>query len=109
MLDILFIAFTVVFCIDNSGAMEHLNKLVFKKLYPGVKYNYWSIPLLGCSLCSTFWASILYVIITGQFSFGMLAYIALISAITPNISDFICLIRDVLIKLINIPYDLWKL
>lgn len=105
MLDILFISIIIVFCIDLSGAMDKLNRLVWNKLYPGMKYNDWSIPLFGCSLCSTFWASILYLIITGTFSLGMLAYVSIVALLTTVIKDALVLIKELLQKIIDIIFN----
>lgn len=104
MLSILFIAIILVFCIDLSGAMDKANRWVWSKLYPRVKYTDWSIPLFGCSLCCTWWASLLYILVTGQLSFLMIAYIALIAFMTPVIKDCMILIKDMITKLIDIVY-----
>lgn len=106
MLSILFIAIILVFCIDLSGAMDKANRLVWSKLYKGIKYTDWTIPLLGCSLCCTWWASLLYILVTGQLSFLMIAYIALIAFMTPIIKDIMILLKDASTKLIDVIYRL---
>ena len=106
MLSILFIAIILVFCIDLSGAMDKANRWVWSKLYKGIKYTDWTIPLFGCSLCCTWWASLLYISVTGQLSFLMIAYIALIAFMTPIIKDIMILLKDTSTKLIDVIYKL---
>ena len=106
MLSILFIAIILVFCIDLSGAMDKANRWVWSKLYKGIKYIDWTIPLFGCSLCCTWWASLLYILVTGQLSFLMIAYIALIAFMTPIIKDIMILLKDASTKLIDVIYKL---
>lgn len=104
MINLLFISIIIVFCIDLSGAMDKLNIFVWNKLYKGVKYNGWTIPLIGCSLCCTWWAGIIYSIFTGIFSWGILTYIALLALLTPITKDILILIKDLLNKIIDIIY-----
>lgn len=104
MLDLFFITVTIVFCVDLSGLIPKLSKKVFKLLYKGVFYTGWRLPLIGCSLCSSWWCGILYLIITNQFSFALLAYVALLSFLTPVIKDLMIFIKDLFIKILNL-YD----
>ena len=64
------------------------------------------MPLFGCSLCCTWWASLLYILVTGQLSFLMIAYIALIAFMTPIIKDIMILLKDAATKLIDVIYKL---
>lgn len=103
MLDLLLISLILVFIIDLSGVMPKLNKFVWNKLYPSIKYTNWQIPLISCSLCSNFWIGIIYLIITG-FSLKMLAYVALLSFATTIFKDILVLLKDILIKIIDVIY-----
>lgn len=103
MLDLLLISLILVFIIDLSGAMPKLNRFIWNKLYPSVKYTNWEIPLISCSLCSNFWIGIIYLIITG-FSLKMLAYVALLSFATTIFKDILVLVKDLFVKIIDIIY-----
>lgn len=104
MFNLLLIAIIVVFCIDLSGAMEKLNRWVWSKLYKGIKYTDWTIPLFGCSLCITWWIGLLYILFTGMFTWKYIAFVALISFLTPVIKDIMILIQDLFNKLIDLIY-----
>lgn len=106
MFNLLIIAIIIVFCIDLSGGMDHLNRWVWSKLYKGIKYVDWSIPLFGCSLCMTWWIGLLYILITSQFSILMVGYIALLAFMTPIIKDIMILLKDASTKLIDVIYKL---
>lgn len=103
MLDLLLISLILVFIIDLSGVMPKLNKFVWSKLYPSIKYTNWQIPLISCSLCCNFWIGIIYLIITG-FSLKMLAYVALLSFMTTIFKDILVLLKDILTKIIDVIY-----
>lgn len=105
MLEIIYIAIIIVFCIDLSGGIESIKRFLWGKLYKGLPYNKdWRIKPWDCSLCLTFWISLLYLIIIGNLSLKMIAYVAPISFLTPVIKDIIILIKDIFIKLIDILY-----
>lgn len=108
MLNLLLATIVIVFCIDLSGAMDKLNKIVWNKLYKGIKYTDWSIPLIGCSLCLTFHFGWLYLLITGTFSFGLLAYVSLLSFMTPIIKDTMILLRDLFTWILDLIYKYIK-
>lgn len=109
MLNILFITVVLVFGIDLSGVVDSLSEWLWKKMYKKVPYNGWKIPKpFSCSLCSTFWVGIIYLLVTHTFSWFMLLYVALLAFMTPVISTTLILIKDSLIWLLNKLYELLK-
>ncbi len=87
-INLLQIALVVAFVVDYSGAIDKLNAFVFEK-FTGFPYNGWRIPLLSCSLCVTFWVSILFLWINGLGVLNILTGAALnallVSKISPGI------------------------
>lgn len=107
MLDLLWITIIIVFGIDLSGFIGSISQRIWKWLYPNIKYNGWMIPKpFSCSLCSTFWIGLLYLLITGSFSWFMLMYVALLSLFTPVIATILLFVKDSLIWLVNKIYEL---
>lgn len=107
MLNIFFIAVILVFGIDLSGVIDSLSQKIWKWMYPKVKYDGWRIPKpFSCSLCSTFWCGLLYLIITNSFSWFMLLYVALLAFMTPVIASTLVFVKDGLIWIINKMYEL---
>lgn len=100
MLNILMISIIWVFIIDLSGAIPKLNKTVGKWLFKGIKTEI-ELPVISCSLCSTFWTGLLYLLISGQFILYYIAYVCFISFMTPVIKDLLITIKEKICGFIN--------
>lgn len=100
-LDILLIAVITVIVIDLSGFIQSLESGLSKWLrIPNVR-----IPRpFSCSLCSTFWLSIIYIIIIGKLTILNVAIILLISYMTPIIKDILIFLKDMMSQIITILY-----
>lgn len=60
---LLLITFSVVYIIDFSGIITDLSKYIWIQTHPNQVYKYKQIGKpFGCSVCMTFWLSILYCI-----------------------------------------------
>ena len=101
MLEILEIIFTVVFIVDYSGIIPKLSRALWNKFNPNVPYDYWMIPLISCSLCTTFWTLLIfsylndYTLINGLFISTAGGYSTFI------VIELMHKIKDLTIKLIN--------
>lgn len=102
--NILLIAIITVIVIDLSGFVQSLESGLSKWLHiPSVH-----IPRpFSCSLCSSFWLSIIYVIIIGKFTILNVAIILLISYMTPIIKDTLIFLKDMASQIITILYKLF--
>ena len=49
----------------------------------------------------TWWTGIVYLLVTGQFSIPLLAYVALLAFLSFPIRDFFIFIKELLLKWIN--------
>ena len=89
-LDLIFLTFIICFIIDVSGVMTDIRKFVAKQIYKftKIKVEYKDLRLkpIGCSLCSTWWAGLIYLIIFGKFTLEYIAFVAFLSLISSNIS-----------------------
>ena len=99
LIKLLIIQFIIVFIIDLSGVIDELEKMIAKWLkVPKVR-----IPKpFSCSLCSTWWIGIIYLIVMGQFTILMLGYVALLAYLTPVSYNFLIMIKEALIKITSI-------
>lgn len=99
-LDLIFLTFIICFIIDVSGVMTDIRKFVAKQIYKftKIKVEYEDLRLkpIGCSLCSTWWAGLIYLIICGKFTLGYIAFVAFLSLISSNISGFMFTLKDYL-------------
>ena len=82
----------VVIIVDISGFIDSIKSLIGKVL--GI--NNVKLKPLDCSLCMTFWVSMVYLLITNELSITAVMVTLLLSTMTPVIGDLIYLIRDIL-------------
>lgn len=106
LIDLLLITTILVFIIDLSGftqSVQHGLKRFLKTNKDIV------IKPFMCSLCMTFWTGIIYAIIMHSLTIPILAFISLLSFMTPVIRDILKLIQDFIIAVINGVYNIFKL
>lgn len=96
--NLFFIAVICVIIIDISGFIEGIESLLTKVL--GYKVR---IPKpFSCSMCSTHWIGLIYLIFT-HFSIESYMILLLISICTPLIENVIRNLMDIVGILINVP------
>ena len=101
---ILLIAVIAVFIIDLSGAINNLVKPIVRKilhLSPNADIH---LPLIGCSLCVTFWVGLIYLLTAEAFALPGIVAVCIVSFLTPVISDILILCKDILTKIIDLIY-----
>lgn len=102
MLNLLFIQFIVVFIIDLSGFVDTIKKklssiLTNKRI---IKADFRIRPF-DCSLCTMFWAGLIYLIATHQFTIPMIAFVCLLAITTTITKDIYYTIHDLICKVLN--------
>ena len=104
LINILLIAVIAVFIIDLSGAINNLVKPIVRKvlhLSPNADIH---LPLIGCSLCVTFWVGLIYLLAVKAFALPGIVAVCIVSFLTPIISDTLILCKDILTKIIDLIY-----
>ena len=96
--DILLIAVIAVTIIDIAQFPFEIEKIYWRWLFRNeqVKPDFkpFNLRPFTCSLCTSFWTSIIYLLITSQLSLFSIAITLIISVFTPQIADFIRLCQD---------------
>ena len=99
-IDLILIAVIVCFIVDCSGIMTDFKKLAAKIIKRRTKIsinpNEINIKPFTCSLCSVWWSGIIYLIIFNKFIIQYIAFVALLSLISANISGLLLTIKDYL-------------
>ena len=110
-INILLLAMIIVFIVDLSGSIEHLVKPIVKHLLHIPSHKDITLPLIGCSLCVTWWIGLIYiciVTIANSFTFNqfliLVSVLALVSFLTSSIKDILVLIKDLIIRFIEVFY-----
>ncbi len=85
-LELLALAFIIVYIVDETGIVDSFKVLI--KRWLNTKSNI-SLKPLDCSLCMTHWVCLVYVLIFGNFSIFVYLYILFLSCNTDNIYTLI--------------------
>ena len=105
-LDLICIWFICVLVIDISGFIDSIKYGISYFLTKGkIPTTDYRLKPLDCSLCATTWCGLIYVLVTNQFSFPIMAFILLLAVFTPILKDIIILLKDICIKIINKFYE----
>ena len=104
--NLLIIASIVCFVVDISGITDTIKHFLWKKFIQVGDYHNLQIKPLDCSLCLTWWTTLLYIIITGHFTIPYIGFCALLSLLSSNISDLERYIKDFLVWLTNNLYKI---
>ena len=101
-IDLILIQLIIVFIIDLSGAVESFKLFLSKILTKGkIQTTNFDLKPFTCSLCSTWWIGLIYLLICHSFTIPYIALVALLSYLTPLSSSILLLIKDLAIFLIN--------
>lgn len=86
------IAFIAVFIIDYSGFIDEMGKILTKVLASKVPLR---IPKpFSCSLCTTFWVGLIYLLCIGKLTIFTLALLGIVCILTPEILSIIYFGKD---------------
>lgn len=100
-INILLIALITVFALDVSGFYQEMTSIISGWLTNGQIKKPIELKPFSCSLCSTFWVSLIYIIVVNAFSLAMLAYVCLVAYMTPVFADIMFLFMETLKKIIQ--------
>lgn len=109
--NILLLSIIIVFIVDLSGSIEHLVKPIVKHLLHIPPQKDITLPLIECSLCVTWWIGLIYVCcisIANAFTFNqfliLVSVLSLVSFLTATLKDILVLIKDLIIRFIEVFY-----
>lgn len=80
-----------------SGFVENIDEMIQKKW----KFHHLPKPF-SCNLCSVVWASVLYILITGNLTIFNLMLCVLNGHLTEIVGPLITLIKNILLKIIEV-------
>lgn len=104
-INLLLIATICVFIIDISGAADSLKSGIKYVLTKGRMSNSnYRLKPFDCSLCMTFWSSLIYLLVIGQFTLPYIACTCVICCFLGFLKNAILLVEDSLNKIIQLIY-----
>lgn len=104
--ELILISLITCFIIDVSGVIDSMDNMLQKKL----RNKMYKVPKpFSCSLCMTFWCCLFYLIITGNFTLGLVSFTCILSMLTPITTRILYFIRDFLDRVIENLEDYFSL
>lgn len=103
LLNLLLLQLITVFVVDLSGVMTHIKRWIWRWLKGEKPYKDFGFKPFDCSLCSTWWAGLIYLLITHSFTIPYIGYVALLAFLASTAAALLQLIKDIL------DYILWKI
>ena len=99
---LILINFSIVFLIDQSGFINEFKSWLKKLLTNGkMKDPNYSIKPFDCSLCMTFWTSIIYLLIINNLTIESFALVCVSAWLTTFTNDIYIVVKEMWTKLIN--------
>ena len=95
-IQLLLVTFIVIFLVDLSGFTDTLLDIASK--VKGKKVD--SLRPFTCSLCMTWWCTLIWSLCTGNFNLPVLAFCALLAALSFPLSQLFIFIREGINRLI---------
>lgn len=101
-LNLLLIQLIVVFIVDISGAIESLKSGLKWLLTKGkMSSSDYVLKPFDCSLCMTWWCSLIYLLCVGKFTIPYIAVVSVLSTFCAQIKDTIYTVGDLITKVIR--------
>ena len=101
MIDCLLVTLCFVLIIDQFHFTDEITSIISGWMTNGNIRKPISFKPFTCSLCMSWWTNLLYIIVTHRISIVMIAYILVLSWLTPIFNDIMTLIKQLIIRILN--------
>ena len=109
-LNLFIISIIWVLILDLSGFARTIDKLFYKIFYPGRPFREDAhFKPFDCSLCMTWWSCLIYLIAVNALTLPYIALSLLFAWLTTIEKDIFIMVKDMVTKLIDLLYTLFKL
>ena len=102
LLNCLLITIFFVIVIDQQHFVDEITEIISGWMTNGKIKKPIPLKPFSCSTCMSFWCNLIYILIVGKFSIFMIGYILLLSWSAPLINSIFTLLKNAIIKFINI-------
>lgn len=109
MLLILMISAICVIVTDLTDFPDSLKKGIWMMVWGKKPFRNFSFHLIDCSLCQSWWLSLLCLIIMGKISVWMICWSLIVAYFTTVTKAIIVLVKDIMINLIDWIYKILDL
>lgn len=102
LINLLMINIMITYIWQISGFIDEIKRLVWKILWKNnIPYKNFDFKPFTCSICMTFWISILYILIMNNFSLFYIFMCIINSYLNPIIYNILIGIKEFLIRITN--------
>lgn len=109
-LNLFIISVIWVLILDLSGFALTIDKTLYKIFYPKRPFREDAhFKPFDCSLCMTWWSCLIYLIVIHSITLPYIAFSLLFAWLTTIEKDIFIFVKDVITKLIDLLYALFKL
>lgn len=109
-LNLFIISVIWVLILDLSGFALTIDKLLYKIFYPKRPFREDArFKPFDCSLCMTWWSCLIYLIVVQALTLPNIAFSLLFAWLTTTEKDIFIFVKDMVTKLIDLLYTLFKL
>ena len=109
-LNLFIISVIWVLILDLCGFARTIDKTMYKIFYPGRPSREDAhFPPLDCSLCMTWWTCLIYLIVVNALTLPNIAIALLFAWGTTIEKDVLIFVKDLITKIIDCLYTLFKL
>lgn len=109
-LNLFIISIIWVLILDLCGFARTIDKTLYKIFYPGKPFREDAhFKPFDCSLCMCWWSSLIYLIVIHSLSLQNIAIALIFAWLTTIEKDVFIFIKDLITKLIDCLYALFKL
>ena len=109
-LNLFIISVIWVLILDLSGFALTIDKLFYKIFYPNRPFRDDArFKPFDCSLCMTWWSCLIYLIVVNALTLPNIAFSLLFAWLTTIEKDIFIFIKDLITKLLDLLYTLFKL
>ena len=109
-LNLFIISIIWVLILDLSGFALTIDKIFYKIFYPKRPFRTDAhFPPFDCCLCMTWWSCLIYLIVANALTLPYIALSLLFAWLTTIEKDIFIMVKDMVTKLIDLLYTLFKL
>lgn len=109
-LNLFIISVIWVLILDLCGFARTIDKTMYKIFYPGRPFREDAhFPPFSCSLCMTWWTCLIYLIVVNALTLPYIALSLLFAWLTTIEKDVLIFAKDLITKLLDTLYTLFKL
>lgn len=102
---LLLLTIATVIVVDLTDFVDSVKKAIWKWVWKEQReYKDFPFKPFDCSLCSSWWIGLIFLIFSGTITLPLVVYQLFLSYMTPILKDFIQMVKDIAIRVLDMLY-----